>query len=86
MGELEEGEGWVDGGFSRRSSVFARGVFVIVPAFIGVRGLVLELNGVLKVSCGIPIALCITPPPFFCFFALVFCPPQSSEIGKKDFP
>jgi hypothetical protein len=32
VGELEEGEGWVDGGFSRRSSVFARGVFVIVPA------------------------------------------------------
>jgi hypothetical protein len=83
VGELEEGEGWVDGGFSRRSSVFARGIFVIVPAFIGVRGLVLELNGVLKVSCGIPITLSHLPPPLF---ALVFFPPQSSEIGKKDFP
>jgi hypothetical protein len=39
VGELEEGEGWVDGGFSRKSSVFAKGIFVIVPAFIGVRDL-----------------------------------------------
>jgi hypothetical protein len=39
MGELEEGEGWVGGGFSLKSSVFAKGIFVLVPAFTGVRKL-----------------------------------------------
>jgi hypothetical protein len=81
MGELEEGEGWVGGGFSLKSSVFAKGIFVLVPAFTGVRSpeIGLGLNGGLKFSCGIPIALSHLPP----FFALVF-PPQSSEIGKKE--
>jgi hypothetical protein len=34
VGEFEEGEGWVDGGFSLKWSIFARGIFVIEPAFI----------------------------------------------------
>jgi hypothetical protein len=80
MGELEEGEGWVGGGFSLKSSVFAKAIFV---QYLHLP----ESGNWIGIKWGFEVfvwdsncSFASTPPPFF---ALVF-PPQSSEIGKKE--